>query len=31
MDLANVMVGVIGGIGALATLGGIVVVARRAI
>ena len=31
MDFANVMVGVIGGIGALATLGGIVVVARRAI
>lgn len=31
MDLANMMVGVIGGIGALATLGGIVIVARRAI
>lgn len=31
MDLANVVVGVIGGIGALAALGGIVVVARRAV
>jgi hypothetical protein len=30
MDLANMMVGVIGGLGALATLGGIVIVARRA-
>jgi hypothetical protein len=31
MDLANVVVGLIGGLGAVATLGGIVIVARRAV
>lgn len=30
MDLANMVVGLIGGLGAVAALGGIVIVARRA-